>query len=97
MYSCILWLRHPATPPPPTFGLIYEGAFGQHRQTTSLCNPLILGKHFNPSENRHFFANRKNIIMFAIGKVSGITYLRKMFRKTKSEMTDLDLGQDPVH
>jgi hypothetical protein len=32
-----------ATPPlPPAFGLIYEGAIGQSRQTTSLCDPLLL-------------------------------------------------------
>jgi hypothetical protein len=30
-------------PPPhaPAFGLVYEGAIGQQRQTTSLCNPLL--------------------------------------------------------
>jgi hypothetical protein len=27
-------------PPPPAFGFIYEGANGQPRYTTSLCNPL---------------------------------------------------------
>ncbi len=32
---------HPPTPSPP-FRLIYEGAIDQPRQTTSLCNPLIL-------------------------------------------------------
>ncbi len=26
--------------PPPAFGLIYEGAIGKRRQTTSLCDPL---------------------------------------------------------
>ncbi len=28
-------------PPPPAFGLIYEGATGQPTLTTSLCNPLL--------------------------------------------------------
>ncbi len=28
------------TPPPPSFGLIYECTIGQPRQTASLCNPL---------------------------------------------------------
>jgi hypothetical protein len=28
-------------PPPPAFGLIYEGAIGQSKKTTSLCNPLV--------------------------------------------------------
>jgi hypothetical protein len=32
----------PQLPPPPEFGLIYEGAIGQPRETTSLCNPLLL-------------------------------------------------------
>jgi hypothetical protein len=30
----------PANPPSTAFGLIYEGAIGQPRQTTSLCDPL---------------------------------------------------------
>ncbi len=36
------WLG-PRNSPPPThaFGLLYEGAIGRPRQTTSLCNPLI--------------------------------------------------------
>ncbi len=29
-------------PPSPAFGLIYEDAIGQPRETTSLCNPLVL-------------------------------------------------------
>jgi hypothetical protein len=44
VHSCTHWLRlrnHPP-PHPPAFGpeLVYEGAIGQQRQTTSLCNPL---------------------------------------------------------
>jgi hypothetical protein len=31
----------PVTPYPPAFGLIYEGAIGQPRWTTSLCNLVI--------------------------------------------------------
>jgi hypothetical protein len=34
LHSCTHWLRH-RNPPPPLFGLIYEGAIGQPRQTTS--------------------------------------------------------------
>ena len=30
-----------SSPPPPAFGLIYEGAIGQPRYTTSRCNPLL--------------------------------------------------------
>jgi hypothetical protein len=37
VYSCTHWLR-PRNPPPPAFGLIYEGAIGL--PTTSLFNPL---------------------------------------------------------
>ena len=44
VHSCTHWLRRetPQLPPPPALGLVYEGAIGQQRQTTSLCNPLIL-------------------------------------------------------
>ncbi len=46
MYSCTHWLR-PATPPPPSLGLIYEGAIGHSRQTTSLRNHLMYSiRHF---------------------------------------------------
>ncbi len=42
VYSCTHWLR-PHTPPlPPAFGLIYEGAIGQPKETTCLCNPLLV-------------------------------------------------------
>jgi hypothetical protein len=41
VYSCGYSLTEtPQLPPPPAFGLIYEGAIGQPRKTTSLCNPL---------------------------------------------------------
>ncbi len=40
VYSCTHWLR-PCNPPPPAFGLIYEGAIGQ---PIGLCNPLIENK-----------------------------------------------------
>jgi hypothetical protein len=36
VHSCVHWMR-PRNPPPPR---IYEGAVGQPRYTTSLCNPL---------------------------------------------------------
>ena len=32
----------PSDAPPPTFGLIYEGAIGQLRETKCLCDPLVL-------------------------------------------------------
>ncbi len=38
-YGCTHWMR-PRNAPPPAFELIYEGAIGQPRQTTSLCDPL---------------------------------------------------------
>ncbi len=45
MGSCVQlygthWLK-PRNPPPPAFGLIDEGAIGQPRKTTFLCNPLL--------------------------------------------------------
>ncbi len=43
VHICTHWLRprHPLPPPHShAFGLIYEGAIGQPRQTTSLCDPL---------------------------------------------------------
>jgi hypothetical protein len=41
VHSCTHWLRDPATPSlPPHLDTYYEGAIGQQRETTSLCNPL---------------------------------------------------------
>ncbi len=45
VHSCTHWLRPRNPPPPPqspAFRLEHEGAIGQQRQTTSLCNPLDL-------------------------------------------------------
>jgi hypothetical protein len=39
VHSCTHWLR-PRKLSPPAFGLICEGAIGQPRKTTSLCDPL---------------------------------------------------------
>ncbi len=40
VHSCTEWLR-PCNPPPPTrIWLKYEGALGQPRKTTSLCDQL---------------------------------------------------------
>jgi hypothetical protein len=39
VHSRTHWLR-PTHPHHPAFGLIYEGAIGQLRKTTSLCGPL---------------------------------------------------------
>ncbi len=44
VHSCTHWLRPRNPPPPPAFGLIYEGAIGQPRQTTSLYDPLFYPK-----------------------------------------------------
>ncbi len=42
VHSCTHWLGpRNTTPRPPVFGLIYEGAVGQPRQTTSLSDPLV--------------------------------------------------------
>ncbi len=38
VHICTHWLRPRNIP--PAFGLIYEGAIDQPRQTTSLCDPL---------------------------------------------------------
>ncbi len=40
VYTVQLYSWDPQLPPPPTFGLIYQGAIGQPRYTTSLWNPL---------------------------------------------------------
>jgi hypothetical protein len=45
VHSCTHCLR-PLKPPPPTFGLIYEGAIGQPRLTTSLCD--LLSNTYSP-------------------------------------------------
>ncbi len=48
VYSFNHWPK-PRTPPPPSaFGLIYEGAVGQPRQTTSLCKPMAIA-HQDPN------------------------------------------------
>ncbi len=39
MCTAVLIGSRPRNPPPPAFGLIYEGAIGQPRWTTSLCDP----------------------------------------------------------
>jgi hypothetical protein len=41
MCTALLIGRDRATSTSPTFGLIYEGAIGQPRETTSLCDPLV--------------------------------------------------------
>jgi hypothetical protein len=43
VHSCTHWLRprNPPSPIPTQLGLVYEGAIGQPRQTTSLCNHLM--------------------------------------------------------
>jgi hypothetical protein len=42
MYSLAETPQHPPPPPPHphALGLVYDGAIGQQRLTTSLCNPL---------------------------------------------------------
>jgi hypothetical protein len=40
VHSYTHWLRPRNPPPPPTFGLVYEGAIGKQ----SLCNPVVHGK-----------------------------------------------------
>ncbi len=43
VHNCTHWLRPRNFPPspPPAFGLTYESAIRQPRQTTSLCNFLV--------------------------------------------------------
>jgi hypothetical protein len=50
MYSRTHWLRPRNYPPPPAFGFIYEGAIGQLRETTSLCNPLRTLTHLSQGQ-----------------------------------------------
>jgi hypothetical protein len=40
VHSCTHWPRPRNPPYPPVLGLVYEGAIGQQRKTTSLCNSL---------------------------------------------------------
>ncbi len=40
VHRCSHWLRPRNPPLPSTFVLMYEGAIGQPRQTTSVCDPL---------------------------------------------------------
>ncbi len=47
LYSMLRPRNSPSLPP---FGLIYEGAIGQPRQTTSHCNPLLEKKKFLPDK-----------------------------------------------
>ncbi len=50
MCTAVLIGLNPANPPPPAFGLIYEGAIGQPRWTTSLCDPqLAMGGQNRPT------------------------------------------------
>ncbi len=41
--AVLIGLDHAPPPPPYAFGLIYEGAIGQPRYTTSPCGPLNYG------------------------------------------------------
>jgi hypothetical protein len=43
VHSCTHWLRPSNSPPPPRhLDSYYEGAIGQQRLTTSLCDPLVV-------------------------------------------------------
>jgi hypothetical protein len=58
----------PHLPPLPIFGLINEGAIGQPRYTTSLCNPLVyVWGNFRP----HFLllALKSNYLMLCFKKL----------------------------
>jgi hypothetical protein len=44
VYRQLFSLAETPYPPPPAFELIYEGAIGQPRWTTSLCDPLLSGQ-----------------------------------------------------
>jgi hypothetical protein len=39
--SCTHWLRPGTLPHPPALGLVYEGAIGQPKLTTSPCDPRV--------------------------------------------------------
>ncbi len=41
LYSLAETPQPPPPPPSPAVGLIYKGAFGQPRRTTSLCDPCM--------------------------------------------------------
>jgi hypothetical protein len=50
VHSCTHWMR-PRNSPSPQFRLIYEGAIGQPRYSTSICDPLAPGHgHRAPTE-----------------------------------------------
>jgi hypothetical protein len=42
VHRCTHWPRPRNPSPIPRIGIVYESAIGQQKQTTSLCNPLIV-------------------------------------------------------
>ncbi len=58
---CAHWLRPRNSPLPPAFGFIYEGAIGQPKQTTSLCDPPTIPNHFQDTQHTNTMLN-----MFAL-------------------------------
>jgi hypothetical protein len=52
VHSCMFSLAETPQPtPPPALGLIYEGAIGQPRQTTSLCDALVTDMEYSVRDN----------------------------------------------
>ncbi len=83
LYLLIDW--DPAAPPPlpHAFGLIYEGAIGQPRWTTSFCNPLLPGycSTFDFGLQRHTSVAGLRIsvhhIPFLLGSIVSTCYILK--------------------
>jgi hypothetical protein len=72
VHSCTHWLR----PPPHAFGLIYEGAIGHPRKTTSLCDPLSMTQELIST-----FEGTGIIHILIQFQKSSLTFTRAIFTK----------------
>jgi hypothetical protein len=54
VHGCTHWLW-PLNPPPPAFGVIYEGTIGQPRWTTSLIDDLIMVNKTDPFKSTTYY------------------------------------------
>ncbi len=96
---CTHQLR-PRNPPPPypAFGLIYEGAIGQPRQATSLCDPL-LSTHGSDQKCKNYYVYRKlkGPISYRLGPGICVRYLCPQLRSLASVQLSLYQGvQSPL-
>jgi hypothetical protein len=74
VHSCTHWLRAD-TPQTPAFGLIYEGAIGQPRWTTSLCDPL-LGYLSSIRSGNYYYVSFSSLVLPCIKAIFHIRHLK---------------------